>query len=80
MEGFKESDIEGEGQIFFKSGVMASKDECRRAIRDMSARQALITYVRIKKYGWPHPWSECPARLLEMVELIDHVREAYEST
>lgn len=80
MEGFKESDLEGEGQIFFKSGVMASKDECRRAIKDMSARQALITYVRIKKYGWPHPWSECPARLLETVELIDHMREAYEST
>lgn len=80
MECFKASDLEGEGQIFFKSGVMASKDECRRAIRDAGARQALIAYVRIKKYGWPYPWADCPARLLEAVELIDKIREAYEST
>lgn len=80
MESFKESDLEGDGQIFFKSGIVATKSECRKAVGDISARQALVTYVRIKKYGWPHPWSECPARLLEMVELIDHVREAYEST
>lgn len=80
MEGFKESDLEGDGQIFFKSGIVATKSECRKAVGDISTRQALVTYVRIKKYGWPHPWSECPARLLETVELIDHVREAYEST
>lgn len=59
---------------------MATKDECRRAICDAGARQALVTYVRIKKYGWPHPWSDCPARLLEMVELIDKIKEMYEPT
>lgn len=80
MEGFKASDLEGEGQIFFRSGIMATKDECRRAISDTGARQALVSYVRIKKYGWPHPWSDCPAKLLEMVELIDKIRESYEST
>ena len=80
MEGFKEPDLEGEGQIFFRSGVVATKDECRRAIRDAGARQALVTYVRINKYGWPHPWSDCPARLLETVELIDKIRESYEPT
>lgn len=57
---------------------MATKDECRRAISDTGARQALVTYVRIKKYGWPHPWSDCQARLLEMVELIDKIKEKYE--
>lgn len=58
---------------------MATKDECRRAISDTGARQALVTYVRIKKYGWPHPWSDYPSRLLEVVELIDNIREKYES-
>lgn len=50
------------------------------ALTDQSLLMALKRYVRIKKYGWPHPWSDSPAALVEFVELIDMIREVYEQS
>lgn len=80
MEGFKPSDIKDAGTIFFKSGIAATEEQCMEALNDHSLLMALKRYVRIKKYGWPHPWSDSPAALVEFVELIDRIREVYEQS
>lgn len=80
MEGFKPSDIKDAGTIFFKSGITATEGQCMEALTDQSLLIGLKRYIRIKKYGWPHPWSDSPAALVEFVELIDRIREIYEQS